>query len=237
MLKGRIHSFETFGAVDGPGIRFIVFFQGCPLRCKYCHNPDSWDANDGTEYTSDEIVAKVLDYLPFYRNGGGVTFSGGEPMMQHEFALELIEKLKAHGVHTAIDTSGGVPLSVCRAAVEKADMLLLDIKSLDPETSLDITGNSSVLKNEIEFLDYCESVGKPVWIRHVVVPGLTLDTDKLQELSDFLAKYSCVKRIEPLAFHKLGEHKWMPEQNYSLKSTPLPTPEEMKSVDKILKKI
>ncbi len=233
-MTGRIHSYETFGAVDGPGVRYIVFMQGCPLRCLYCHNPDSWDMTAGTEVTVEEVVRRILPYRNFYKNGG-VTISGGEPMAQHKFVLELIKALKAEGLHTAIDTSGGVPLSLCRETVDAADMLLLDIKSFDPALSRRITGNSTVLGNEKEYLDYCEAMGKPVWIRHVVVPGLTLDEEKLRSLADFLGQYKCVERIEPLPFHKLGEHKWE-EGTYTLSDTEAPTAEEMDMVNKILKK-
>ena len=206
MLKGRIHSFESFGAVDGPGVRFVIFFQGCPLRCRFCHNPDTWAFEGGTEYTSDELVEKVLPYRLFYRGGGGVTLSGGEPTAQHEFVTELLNKLRAENIHTAIDTSGGIPLSVCRDAVDAADMLLLDIKSIDPDMSRNITGNPDTLKNEKEILEYCESQQKPVWIRHVVVPGLTLEETQLRALGDYLRGFEFVKRIEPLPCHKLVEH-------------------------------
>lgn len=232
MATGRIHSCETFGAVDGPGIRFVVFMQGCPLRCRYCHNPDSWDFGAGTEVTAGEIVDKVMDYVGFYRGGGGVTFSGGEPLAQHEFLLELITGLKARGVHTAIDTSGAVPLSVCRKTVDAADMLLLDIKSFDAALSREITGSPTVLKNEMEYLDYCEAQGKRVWVRHVVVPGLTLDGEKLRDLAGYLKSFRCVEKIEPLPFHKMGEHKWEPGL-YTLAGTEAPTAEEMAKVEEI----
>ncbi len=236
MTIGRVHSYETFGAVDGPGIRFIVFLQGCPLRCLYCHNPDSWAPKAGTEATVDEIVAKVLAYRGFYRGGGGVTISGGEPMLQHEFVYELICALKEQGIHTAIDTSGAVPLSICKKTVDAADMLLLDIKSLDSELSRRITGSDVCLPHEKELLDYCEEQGKRVWIRHVVVPGLTMDEEKIKALADFLAQYKCIERIEPLPFHKLGEHKWE-EGTYTLGDTEAPSKEEMDKVDAVLKKI
>lgn len=234
-MTGRVHSYETFGAVDGPGIRFIVFLQGCPMRCLYCHNPDMWEMHSGTETTVDEIVKKVLDYRSFYKNGGGVTISGGEPLAQHEFVYELITALKAEGIHTAIDTSGIIPLSVCKKAVDAADMLLLDIKSLDEELSHRITGTPRCLPNEKELLDYCEDVGKRVWIRHVVVPGLTQDEAKLCALAEFLGQYKCIERIEPLPFHKMGEHKW-PEGEYTLGDTEAPTQSEMDEVNRILKK-
>lgn len=233
MLKGRIHSFESFGAVDGPGIRYVVFFQGCPLRCKFCHNPDTWNFSGGQEYTSDEIVEKILPYKSFQRNGGGVTLSGGEPLAQHEFAAELIGKLKAHGISTAIDTSGGIPLSVCKDAVDAADMLLLDIKSIDPDMSFNITGSKDSLDNEKALLEYCQQQGKSVWIRHVIVPGLTLNKEHLKKLREYLNGFDCVKKIEPLPFHKMGEHKWIPGL-YTLTDTQPPTAEEMEEVKKIL---
>ena len=233
MLKGRVHSFESFGAVDGPGVRFVIFFQGCPLRCRFCHNPDTWAFEGGTEYTSDELVEKVLPYRLFYRSGGGVTLSGGEPTAQHEFVTELLNKLRAENIHPAIDTSGGIPLSVCRDAVDAADMLLLDIKSIDPDMSRNITGNPDTLKNEKEILEYCEAQHKPVWIRHVVVPGLTLDETQLRALGDYLRVFECVKRIEPLPFHKLGEHKWLPGL-YTLTDTEPPTAEQMAEASRLL---
>ena len=236
MLTGKVHSYETFGAVDGPGIRFIVFLQGCPLRCLYCHNPDTWDSKDGTEATVDEIVAKVLPYRGFYKGGGGVTISGGEPMLQHAFVAQLCTALREKDIHTAIDTSGGVPLAVCKEAVDAADMLLLDIKSFDPALSKRITGSDKCLEHEKELLDYCEKQGKDVWIRHVVVPGLTMDEEKLRALRSFLDGYKCVKRIEPLPFHKLGEHKWE-EGCYTLSATEAPDKADMDKVDAILKKI
>ncbi len=233
MATGRVHSFETFGAVDGPGVRFIVFLQGCPLRCLYCHNPDSWSINRGADYSVEEVVAKILPYRSFYANGG-VTVSGGEPMMQPEFTARLCKALKNEGLHTAIDTSGGVPLWLCRKAVDAADMLLLDIKSGDADMSRRITGKSDVLSNEKEYLDYCEITCKKVWIRHVAVPGLTLEEDRLQRLADMLRPYKCVERIEVLPFHKLGEHKW--GKGYTLADTPVPTAEEMALAERILKK-
>jgi len=233
MRSGHIHSFESFGAVDGPGIRFVVFFQGCPLRCRYCHNPDSWSPAGGTVYTSDEVVKKILPYRRFYRSGGGVTLSGGEPLLQSAFAAELLGKLRAAGLHTAIDTAGAVPLSRCRSAVDAADMLLLDIKSIDPETSKAITGSGSCLEHEQELLAYCEAKHKPVWIRHVIVPGLTDDAQQLRALGEYLRRFSCVEKIEPLPFHKLGEHKWPPSL-YTLSETEAPTETQMAQARQLL---
>lgn len=156
-------------------------------------------------------------------------------MVQHEFVYELIMALKAHGIHTAIDTSGIVPLSVCKKTIDAADMLLLDIKSLDVELSHRLTGTEQTLPHERELLEYCEATGKRVWIRHVVVPGLTMDEERLRALAEYLGKFKCIEKIDPLPFHKLGEHKW-PEGEYMLSDTEAPTKEEMDRVNEILKK-
>ena len=184
-LRGRIHSFETFGAVDGPGMRFVVFFQGCPLRCVFCHNPDTWDPSGGTEYTVEQVVQRVLPYREFYR-GGGVTLSGGEPLAQHEFAAGLMERLRSEGLHTALDTSAGVPLDLCRPALEQADMLLLDFKGFSDDLSRRLTGREGVLSREKEYLEYCEERGKTVWVRYVLVPGMTMDRSMLRALGEYL---------------------------------------------------
>ncbi|MBR4797335.1 MAG: radical SAM protein, partial [Spirochaetia bacterium] len=173
-MKGRIHSFESFGAVDGPGVRYVVFFQGCPLRCMFCHNPDTWEASGGEEYAAEDVVKKILPFRNFYDNGGGVTLSGGEPLMQLDFAVELLELLKQEGFHTAIDTSAAIPLQMARKAIDVADMLLLDFKAFDSALCEKITGRPNILEQEKEYLEYCQSTGKKVWIRHVIVPGLTL---------------------------------------------------------------
>ena len=228
-MKGRIHSFESFGAVDGPGIRYVVFFQGCPLRCLFCHNPDSWEVSGGTEYSADDVVNRILPFRTFYRKGGGVTLSGGEPLMQPDFASELLARLKAEGLHTAIDTSGAIPLSECRKAVDLADMLLLDFKAFDPDMCEKITGRPHILEQEKEYLEYCQSIGKKVWIRHVIVPGLTLNETCLKALGKYLHQFSCIEKIEPLPFHKMGEYKWQKEL-YTLSGTMPPSEADMKMV-------
>ena len=204
-MKGYIHSVETFGTVDGPGIRYVAFLQGCPLRCAYCHNPDSWQFNTNREIDSAALAADVLRYRSFLR-GGGLTLSGGEPLAQPAFAADVIRRVKAEGLHAAIDTSGAIAVSHCREAVDLADLILLDIKHIDPDKSLEITGQDN--SNAIRLLEYCEQTGKPVWVRHVVVPGLTDDWDALERLAAFLAGFQCIERIEILPFHKMGEYKW-----------------------------
>lgn len=204
-VSGKIHSFESFGTLDGPGVRFIVFMQGCPLRCCYCHNPDTWDVGGGTVYTTDEIIKKILSCRNYIKNGG-VTFSGGEPLLQIDFLSALLDACHAEHLHTAIDTAGSIPVKFSKKNIDKADMLLLDIKSLDSKLCQRITGKDNT--NTIDTLKYCEDSGKPVWIRHVIVPELTLDNNQLLELSDYLQTFNCIKRVELLGYHKFGEYKW-----------------------------
>ncbi len=230
---GRVHSTESFGALDGPGVRFVVFLQGCALRCLYCHNPDTWEFGKGNMVSSAEIVERILSYMSFIK-GGGVTLSGGEPLLQPEFCQAILEGCREHGLHTAIDTSGAVPLERCKGAVDAADLILLDIKALDNELARRLTGKGN--EDTLRLLDYCESGGKPVWVRHVLVPGLTLYEDQLAALADFLKGYSCVEKVELLPFHKMGEFKWK-ELNcaYSLYDTPVPTREEVEMARRIFK--
>lgn len=202
---GYIHSIESFGAVDGPGVRFVAFLQGCPLRCLYCHNPDTWKPNEGTAMTSEELFEQILQYKNFIKHGG-VTFSGGEPLLQPDFLREVIELCKAEGIHTAIDTSGGVALDPVKNVIDAADMLLLDIKDIDNEGCIKLSGMSN--KNALAILNYCDYIGKDVWIRHVLLPQYTLDDEKLHRLARVLSWYSCIKKIELIPFHKMGEYKW-----------------------------
>ena len=233
-MTGRIHSFESFGAVDGPGVRYVVFFQGCPLRCMFCHNPDTWESDAGEEYTPEDVVRKILPFRNFYDHGGGVTLSGGEPLMQLDFAAELLARLKEEGLHTAVDTSAAIPLEKARKAIDAADMLLLDFKAFDSALCEKITGRPHILEQEKEYLEYCQSTGKKVWIRHVIVPGLTLNETHLKALGEYLHRFSCVEKIEPLAFHKMGEFKWQKEL-YKLAAAEPPSVNEMKKVSELLR--
>ena len=233
-MTGRIHSFESFGAVDGPGVRYVVFFQGCPLRCMFCHNPDTWEADAGEEYTPEDVVRKILPFRNFYDHGGGVTLSGGEPLMQLDFATELLSQLKKEGLHTAIDTSAAIPLEKAKKAIDTADMLLLDFKAFDSALCEKITGRPNILEQEKEYLEYCQKSGKKVWIRHVIVPGLTLNEADLKALGEYLHRFSCVEKIESLAFHKMGEFKWQ-KGLYKLTATEPPAVSDMKKVSELLK--
>lgn len=207
MVKGRIHSLESFGTVDGPGIRFVTFMQGCPLRCRYCHNPDTWkmDAPVKYEYTPQELLDEVLRYRNFIAKGG-VTLTGGEPLMQPVFCREFFRLCKEEGLHTAIDTSGAVFSQQVMDVLEYTDLVLLDIKALHPDLCKQVCGADG--SNAIRLLDELERRGTEVWIRHVVVPELTDDDALLAELSDFVRKYKVVKKIEWLPYHTMGVFKY-----------------------------
>lgn len=183
----------------------LFFLQGCPLHCLYCHNPDSWDPADGTRQTAQEVFDQMRRYRHFIQRGG-VTLSGGEPLLQAEFCAEFLTLCRGEGIHTAIDTSGAVPLERCEKAVRLAHLLLLDLKAMDAQLCQKITGMDN--HNALALLDFAQQEGIPVWIRHVVVPGLTMDDGQLEALAKYLRKYSCVTRVELLPFHKMGEYKW-----------------------------
>lgn len=233
MLTGYVHSIETCGTVDGPGIRYVAFFQGCPLRCKFCHNPDTWKKYEGKQYTVDALLQDILKYRNFIKNGG-VTLSGGEPLMQADFAAELLRRCRKEGIHTAVDTSGAIPLKVCKEAVDAADLILLDIKSIDGIKCKELTGMGN--DNALELLDYLESTKKPVWIRHVVVPGITENYDDIETMARYLSKFTVVERVEILPFHKMGEFKWKElGMEYMLYDTPTPEKDSIRKIKEILK--
>ncbi len=226
---GYMHQRETFGAVDGPGVRYVLFLQGCALRCLYCHNPETIPVHGGTAITVADALADILRYKNFIKDGG-VTISGGEPMLQPDFTLALLEACKDEGLHTAVDTSGFAPAAVYEKIADTADLILLDIKAIDNALCRKITGHTNA--NALAMLDYCEITGKPVWLRHVVVPGLTLDESQLTELAEHLQYYHCIECVELLPFHKLGEHKWE-QGKYTLADTPEPTTAEMAKAKRI----
>jgi len=235
-ILGYIHQTETFGAVDGPGIRFVYFLQGCALRCLYCHNPDAIPNKGGKPITVDEAVNQVLDYKLFIKNGG-ITFSGGEPLMQAEFIREVSLKLREQGIHVAIDTSGIMDIEDenVKNAIDTADLILLDIKAYDSDVCKDLTGRDNI--NAFKTLDYCESTNKAVWIRHVLLKGYTLHNSQLEKLAQKLKTYKCIEKIELLPFHKLGEPKWESiGQEYKLIDVPATTKDEKQEVQNIFSK-
>lgn len=230
-MTGYIHSIETGGTVDGPGIRYVVFLQGCPLRCQFCHNPDSWKARSGKVSTPEEIMRDVERYRAFIKHGG-ITVSGGEPLFQADFVRELLTLCKARDIHSAIDTSGAIALNIAKPALELADLILLDIKSIDSAKAKILTGQNNA--NALATLDWCESVNKSVWIRHVVVPGHTDSREDLTALAKHLVRYNCVKKVELLAFHQMGTYKWEAlSRRYPLKDCPTPSKAFMAEINQL----
>lgn len=207
MKKGKIHSFQSLGAVDGPGVRFVVFMQGCPYRCPYCHNPDTREFSGGEEYTADEIVEKALRYKTYFEaSGGGVTVSGGEPLCQAEFVAELFEKLHRAGINTALDTAAAAPSDAVRAALENTDTVLCDIKFPDAERYKTLIGTEQ--ENVTGFLKLCAELGKNVIVRHVVVPGMTDSTGSVLKVKALAESILGKVQIELLPFKKLCAGKY-----------------------------
>lgn len=204
-IKGGLHSIESFGAVDGPGVRFVAFLQGCPLRCLFCHNPDTWEVGGGQVITAEKLVKSILTYKNFIAKGG-VTLSGGEPLLQSDFCEAVLLLCHNEGLHTALDTSGCIPLKTSAKAISAADMLLLDIKEIDSKDCEILTGQSN--ENALATLDFCEKIGKPVWIRHVLLPRYTLSDEKLSRLGEYVSRFSCVEKVELLPYHTMGLFKW-----------------------------
>ena len=238
-MLGNIHSFETFGSVDGPGIRFIVFLSGCSLRCKYCHNPDTWNTESAKKTEASEIIQKALRYKPYWGNSGGITVSGGEPLLQIDFLIELFSLAKKNGIHTCIDTSGA-PFTKENSWFEKfnslmhlTDLLLVDIKHINEKEHILLTGKSG--KNNLQLLQYLSEIKKPVWIRHVLVPGITDNDIYLNELRFFLNTLKNIQKIEVLPYHSFGEFKYKNLNiPYPLEGTEAPTKERILNAEKIL---
>lgn len=239
-MTGRIHSFESFGTVDGPGIRFVVFLQGCPLRCRYCHNPDTWNAG-GEEYTAEEIVSRALRYKNYFGEKGGVTVTGGEPLVQIDFVIELFTILKEKGIHTCVDTSGITFNPDSQQSVDKhkallkvSDLFLLDIKHIDEEACKKLTGHSN--KNTLAFAKFLSENGKPVWIRQVLVPNITDDEQSLKRTREFIDTLKTVEKVEVLPYHTMGTVKYEKlGLEYPLKGVEAPTKESVEKAKRILK--
>lgn len=211
-MKGRIHSLESFGTVDGPGVRFVVFVQGCPMRCAYCHNPDTWEMNAGTLMEPEEILDQYERNISFYK-GGGLTVTGGEPLMQMDFMIDLFTKAKAKNIHTCIDTSGIAFNPDNTALMEKmdklmslTDLVMLDIKHINPEKHKELTSQPNT--NILKFAEYLNEKHVDMWIRHVVVPGITDDDKYLFELGYFIGQFSNLKALDALPYHTMGKAKY-----------------------------
>ena len=204
----KVHSIESFGTVDGPGIRFVLFLQGCHLQCKYCHNRDTWDINGGEYRTLDDILEKIRRYKNYMiLSGGGVTVTGGEPLLQVKFLIELFKKLKAERIHTCIDTSGIVAITEdIKEVLKYTDLVLLDIKHIDDEKCKKLVGVSN--KRELEFAQYLSENNIKIWIRQVLVPGYTDDEQDLLKLKKFIKSLKTVENIQILPYHNMGKYKW-----------------------------
>ncbi len=238
-MEGYIHSTESFGSVDGPGVRFIIFVSGCPMRCQFCHNPDTWKMSTGEKIDSDELLKKALRYRSYWKNDGGITVSGGEPLMQIDFLLDLFKKAKEQGVHTVIDTSGAPftreePFfSKFEELMQYTDMLLLDIKQINDERHQVLTGKTNA--NILDLARYLSDIKKPVWIRHVLVPGRSDYDEDLIKLREFIDTLDNVEKVEVLPYHTLGIHKWESlGYDYPLGDTPSPSAERVANARKIL---
>ena len=238
-MDGYIHSFESFGTVDGPGIRFVVFMQGCPLRCKYCHNPDTWEGA-GTPFSPGQVCDRALKYKNYFAENGGVTVSGGEPLLQIDFVTELFSLLKKRGIHTAADTSGITFDAENPAVSEKhrklisvTDLFLLDIKHIDPIEHEALTGKDN--GRTLAFAKFLSDNGIPMWIRHVLVPGLTDDDGALMRLKEFISSLKTVEKVEVLPYHTMGEAKYEKlGYAYPLKGVAPPSKERVENAKRIL---
>lgn len=206
-MIGNIHSYESMGTVDGPGLRYVVFLQGCPLRCKYCHNPDTWNIGEKKiQEEAKDTLKKVLKYRNFFGKKGGITVTGGEPLVQSDFVLELFKLCKQEGIHTVLDTSGYIFNEKVKEILKYTDLVLLDIKCIDENIYKELTGVE--LKNTLNFAKYLDEINKPVWIRHVVVPSITDDDELLEKTAKYISTLKNVEMVEVLPYHTLGAFKY-----------------------------
>ena len=238
-LVGHVHSLETFGLVDGPGVRTVVFLQGCRMRCRYCHNPETWSMSGGEEWSAKDLFNRVYRYRTYWKNNGGITVSGGEPLLQIDFLLEFFALAKAKGIHTTLDTAGN-PFTreepffgKFRKLMELTDLVMLDFKEMDGVRHKELTGVSN--DNILDLARYLSDTGKDMWIRHVLVPGLTDDEDGLRRTADFIRSLNTVQRVEVLPYHTLGLFKWQKLGiPYPLPDAVPPTPEQVKRAEELL---
>ena len=240
MSTGLIHSTESFGAVDGPGIRFVIFVKGCRMRCRYCHNADTWDPAGADERTPEDVLAEAERYRAYWGKKGGITVSGGEPLLQLPFVTDLFRLAKERGISTALDTAGQPftrtepAFSEIRALLSYTDLVLLDIKEIDTEKHRALTGWGN--ENILDFARYLSETGKPVWIRHVLVPGVTDCDEDLTQLRRFIDTLNNVERVEVLPYHRFGEEKWrLLGIPYTLADTEPPTEDRINNAKRILR--
>lgn len=237
-MLGAIHSIETFGLVDGPGVRYVIFMQGCHMRCKFCHNADTWKVKEPNQ-SAESVLKKALRYRPYWKENGGITVSGGEPLLQIDFLIELFTQAKKEGVHTTLDTCGQPftfeePFfSKFKQLMQVTDLVLLDIKHIDEKAHKELTGHTN--QNILEFAKYLSDIQKPVWIRHVLVPTINADEVYLKRLHQFVAQLKNVERVEVLPYHTLGAYKWKElGLEYPLEGIPTPSNQQLQIANTIL---
>lgn len=227
-MKGRIHSMDTFGTVDGPGIRFVLFMQGCALQCQFCHNPDTWDTAGGQQVTVEDILREIEPYLPYYKgSGGGITVTGGEPTLQAPFVTQLFKACKERfGLHTALDSSGFCELSHMHELMAYTDLVLLDLKQMNREKHVALTSQPN--DRIVAFAKWLSEHRKPAWIRHVLIPGVTDGQADLQALGEFMGTLANIEKFELLPYHRMGVYKWQQlGRAYPLEGVPTPTDREV----------
>ena len=235
MVSGRIHSIESMGLVDGPGVRCVVFMQGCKIRCLYCHNPDTWALSDGKVTTAEDLMVKIRRFKPYFKNSGGVTFSGGEPLIQHVFLIEMLKRCKMEGIHTALDTAGAGN-GHYDEILENTDLVLLDVKHTDPEKYREIT--RVPIDEFYKFLECYKRSNADAWIRSVIVPGINDNIEYISDLWEFVKTVPRVKKIELLPYHKLGVNKYEEiGMDYPLEDVPAMDKEQTKKWQDMLNKI
>lgn len=236
MISGYVHSFFTSAAADGPGVRFAVFLSGCPFRCKYCHNPDTWELKQGKLTTSDSILNEIKKYAIFLRTAGGLTITGGEPLQQPDFTYEIFSRAKQDfALHTALDTQGFLARNLPDSYFEPIDLVLLDIKEMNPERHKSLTGQD--VTPTLDFAKRLQKMNKKVWLRYVLVPGLTDFQEDIDALAKFIEPLENIERVDVLPFHNMALHKWEKlELPYELKNQRVPTQEETKKVQDFLNK-
>lgn len=234
--KGRLHSTESMGTLDGPGIRYLVFMQGCQMRCYYCHNRDSWDRDGGYQVSVRQLMRKVHNYRPFMESSnGGITVSGGEPLLQAGFVNELFKCCKTFGIHTCLDTNGfaNIDDKQVKELLQNTDLVLLDLKQMEPQAHIDMTQVSN--RRPLAFARYLAEINKPTWIRHVVVGEHNDDENSMRKLGSFIQDMKNVEKVELLPYHELGKHKWEEmQQEYRFKEEHAPSSKTMHYLKSVL---
>ena len=230
----KVHSYESMGTYDGPGLRLVVFLQGCPFRCLYCANPDTISFDGGKPTEIEDIVRMAVNQKPFFGKKGGVTFSGGEPTSQAKELLPLVKRLHEEGINVCIDTNGGVWNPAVEELLKEVDLVLLDVKQINPTRHESLTGRSNT--QTLKTAQWLEDIGKPFWLRYVLVPGISDFEEDIRMLGEHFKDYSMIQRVEILPYHTLGIHKYETlGQEYALKDTKTNTPEQLQKAESLFK--